>query len=137
MSVLIFYQELELGAFDVANGVRDHSFFDCSVVGIVAVGVTNVGGVEPAGTCETGDVTGEVQDVTKVGVVGVTIVDADGEGRTITGEVSGNCGVGTTPDGAVAVDHSADEAVGGVGTGIGGAVTIAQSNGSGSGAGNG
>ena len=70
-------------------------------------------------------------------MVGVTVVDTDVDAGGVSGEVSSDSGVSASPDGAVAVDHTADESVGGVGTGVSGAGTIAQRNSTGSGAGNG
>ena len=126
-------------AQDSTLGITKNVRIDRALLGKVGiavdVGISSIADVEPAGAVVTDDVTGEVQDVTKVGVVGVTIVDADIDTAEVAGEVSGNGGVSATPDGAVAVDHSADESVGGVGLGISGAAAVAQSLSTGSGAG--
>ena len=54
------------------------------------MGVTGVLGAEPAGTVETGDVTTLEQDVTKVGVVGVAVVDTNADPDGVDYVIPGN-----------------------------------------------
>ena len=113
------------------------------------VGVTGIGRAEPAGAVETGNVTTLEEDVTKVGVVGITAVGFDVSGDVGTGtgtggvlqtnEVSGKTGVSAAVGLAVAFDHTEVGSVAEVGGGSGaGSVTfVGQGVGTGTGSGDG